>query len=316
MTTTRTSVLIVAGGALLAGTLLGSGAIAQDKIKIGFSQGTMESSWRVNMVERNKKWHEANIADKADLIITNGENDASKQVADVESLLAQGIKILVISPVTADALTPVVKQAMDAGVKVLTLDRSVNTPVTSHIGADNILIGTTAGQFVCKLLGGKGTVGEIQGVAGASATVDRHDAFNATIAKECPDVKVVADGIGDYVREPAMKLTEDWIQRFPEGQLDVIYAHNDGMALGAVAALEAAGRLDDVKVVGIDGEEAAYQAIKDGKMAATFTYHFVAPEGMMYAWDVASGKTLDAKIVLPTAQIDATNVDKFLGTGF
>jgi len=96
----------------------------------------------------------------------------------------------------------------------------------------------------------------------------------------------------------------------------VIYAHNDGMALGAVAALEAAGRLDDVKVVGIDGEEAAYQAIKDGKMAATFTYHFVAPEGMMYAWDVAQGKTLDAKIVLPTAQIDATNVDQFLGTGF
>ena len=101
MTTTRTSVLIVAGGALLAGTMLGSVAIAQDKIKIGFSQGTMESSWRVNMVERNKQWYEANIADKADLIITNGENDASKQVADVESLLAQGIKILVISPVTA-----------------------------------------------------------------------------------------------------------------------------------------------------------------------------------------------------------------------
>jgi ribose transport system substrate-binding protein len=205
---------------------------------------------------------------------------------------------------------------MDAGVQVLTLDRSVNTPVTSHIGADNILIGTTAGKFVCETLGGKGSVAEIQGVAGASATVDRHDAFNATIAKECPDVKVVADGIGDYVREPAMRFTEDLIQRFPEGQLDLIYTHNDGMALGAVSALEAAGRLDDVKVVGIDGEEAAYQAIKDGKMAATFTYHFVAPEGMMYAWDLAQGKTLDKKIVLPTAQIDSSNVDQYLGTGF
>jgi ribose transport system substrate-binding protein len=308
-------VLVLTAAALLAGTA-SVPAIAQDKVKIGFSQGTMESSWRVNMVERNKKWFDENIADKAELTITNAENNASKQVTDVEGLLASGIEILVISPVTADALTPVVKQAMDAGVKVLTLDRSVNTPVTSHIGADNILIGNTAGKFVCELLGGEGTVGEIQGVAGASATVDRHDAFNATIAKECPGVKVVADGIGDYVREPAMRLTEDWIQRFPEGELDVIYAHNDGMALGAVAALEAAGRLDDVKVVGIDGEEAAYQAIKDGKMAATFTYHFVAPEGMMYAWDIAQGKTLDAKIVLPTAQIDATNVDEFLGTGF
>lgn len=315
MKTFRRSLLVLTGAALLAGTAFGS-VYAQDKIKIGFSQGTMESSWRVNMVERNKAWWEANIADKVDLIITNAENNASKQVADVESLLAQGIKILVISPVTADALTPVVKQAMDAGVRVLTLDRSVNTPVTSHIGADNILIGNTAGKFVCETLGGKGNVAEIQGVAGASATVDRHDAFNATIAAECPDVKVVADGIGDYVREPAMRFTEDLIQRFPEGQLDLIYTHNDGMALGAVAALEAAGRLDDVKVVGIDGEEAAYQAIKDGKMAATFTYHFVAPEGMMYAWDLAQGKTLEEKIVLPTAQIDATNVDQFLGTGF
>ncbi len=315
MNTLGRTVLVLTAAALLAGTA-SVPTIAQDKVKIGFSQGTMESSWRVNMVERNKKWFDENIADKAELTITNAENNASKQVTDVEGLLASGIEILVISPVTADALTPVVKQAMDAGVKVLTLDRSVNTPVTSHIGADNILIGNTAGKFVCELLGGEGTVGEIQGVAGASATVDRHDAFNATIAKECPGVKVVADGIGDYVREPAMRLTEDWIQRFPEGELDVIYAHNDGMALGAVAALEAAGRLDDVKVVGIDGEEAAYQAIKDGKMAATFTYHFVAPEGMMYAWDIAQGKTLDAKIVLPTAQIDATNVDEFIGTGF
>ena len=87
---------------------------AEDKIKIGFSQGTMESSWRVNMVEGNKKYAEANLPD-VDLIITNGENNASKQVSDVESLIAQGVKVLIISPVTADALTPVVKQAMDAG---------------------------------------------------------------------------------------------------------------------------------------------------------------------------------------------------------
>lgn len=311
------SLYLLAGADSVLATSIAAPAVhAQDKPKIGFSQGTMESSWRVNMVERNKKWFDENIANQAELIITNGENNAAKQVADVESLLAQGIDILVISPVTADALTPVVKQAMDAGVKVLTLDRSVNTPVTSHIGADNILIGETAGKYVCQLLNGEGQVAEIQGVAGASATVDRHDAFNATIAKECPNVKVVADGIGDYVREPAMRFTEDLIQRFGEGEIDVIYAHNDGMALGAVSALEAAGRLDDVAVVGIDGEEAAYQAIKDGKMVATFTYHFVAPEGMMYAWDVAQGKTLPEQIVLPTAQIDPTNVDQFLGTGF
>ena len=121
MNTLVKSTLVVATAALLAGTA-SAPVLAQDKVKIGFSQGTMESSWRVNMVERNKKWFDENIADKAELTITNAENNASKQVTDVEGLLASGIQILVISPVTADALTPVVKQAMDSGV---TLPKSV-----------------------------------------------------------------------------------------------------------------------------------------------------------------------------------------------
>jgi ribose transport system substrate-binding protein len=290
-------------------------AVAQDKIKIGFSQGTMESSWRVNMVEGNRKWAEENLPD-VELIVTNGENNASKQVSDVESLLAQGIEVLIISPVTADALTPVVKQAMDAGIPVLTLDRKVNTPVTVHIGADNVLIGKTAGEFVCEKLGGKGNVIEIQGTAGASATVDRHDAFHAVLAEKCPDVKVIADQVANYVREPAIKFMEDMLQRFPSGEIDLVYAHNDDMALGAVTALEAAGRLDEVLVVGIDGENAAYDAIRDGKMVATFTYHFVAPEGVQYGYKVARGEAVDAEIVLPTHQVDAGNVADWLGKGF
>jgi ribose transport system substrate-binding protein len=303
---------LLAGAAL---AVLATTASAQDKILIGFSQGTMESSWRVNMVEGNRKFAEAHLPD-VELIITNGENNASKQVSDVESLIAQGVKTLIISPVTADALTPVVKQAMEAGIPVVTLDRKVNTDVTLHIGADNVLIGKTAGEFVCETLGGTGNVIEIQGTAGASATIDRHDAFHAVLAEKCPDVKVVADQVANYVREPAIKFTEDMLQRFGPGEIDLVYAHNDDMALGAVTALEAAGRLDEVKVVGIDGENAAYDAIKDGKMVATFTYHFVAPEGVQYGYKVAKGEKLDPEIVLPTHQVDATNVDEWLGKGF
>ncbi len=291
------------------------GASADDKIKIGFSQGTMESAWRVNMVEGNRKWAEANLPD-VELIVTNGENQASKQVSDVESLIAQNVKTLIISPVTADALTPVVKQAMDAGIPVVTLDRKVNTDVTLHIGADNKLIGKTAGEFVCKTLGGKGNVIEIQGTAGASATVDRHDEFRKVLAEQCPDVKVVADQVCNYVREPAIKFMEDMLQRFKPGEIQLVYAHNDDMALGAVTALEAAGRLNEVKVVGIDGENAAYDAIKAGKMVATFTYHFVAPEGVQYGYKIAKGEKLDKEIILPTNQIDASNVDQWIGKGF
>lgn len=298
----------------LGAVVMAGGAQAQ-AYRIGFSQGTMESSWRVNMVEGNRLYAEQNLPD-VELIITNGENNASKQVSDVESLLAQDVDVLVISPVTADALTPVVKLAMDSGIPVLTLDRGVNTPVTVHIGADNKLIGRTAGAYVCEVLGGTGNVIEIQGTAGASATIDRHDEFHAVLAEQCPGVQVVADQVANYVREPAIKFMEDMLQRFGPGEIDLVYAHNDDMALGAVTALEAAGRLEEVMVVGIDGEEAAYQAIDEGRMVATFTYHFVAPEGIQYAYQVAKGEALPGEIILPTHQVTKENVADFLGTGF
>jgi ribose transport system substrate-binding protein len=196
------------------------------------------------------------------------------------------------------------------------MDRKVNTDVTLHIGADNRKIGVAAAKFICEKLNGKGNVIELQGTAGASATVDRHEAFIQTLEKDCPGVKVIADQVCDYTREPALKFTEDMIQRFPAGEFQVVYAHNDEMALGAVTALEAAGRLKDVMVVGIDGQNTAYEAIKQGKMAATFTYHFVAPEGVQYAYKIAKGEKLPKEIVLETKQADASNVDQFLGTGF
>jgi ribose transport system substrate-binding protein len=304
---------LVGAAAFIAGFAAASSA--EEKIKMGFSQGTMESSWRVNMVEGNRKYAEKNLPD-VNLIITNGENNASKQVSDVESLIARGVKVLVISPVTAEALTPVVKQAMSAGIPVVTLDRKVNTDVTLHIGADNKLIGETAGRYVCKVLNGKGNVIEIQGTAGASATIDRHDHFVAVLSKECPGVNVVASQVANYIREPALKFMEDMIQRFKPGEFQLVYAHNDDMALGAVTALEAAGRLKDVKVVGIDGEENAYKAIQTGKMDATFTYHFVAPEGIQYGYRIAKGEKLPKEIVLETKQVDASNINAFLGTGF
>ena len=308
-----TCLAVLGAAALLAGTP--SAPLAQDKITIGFSQGTLHSSWRVKMVEGNREYAEKNMPD-VELIITNGEDSAAKQVADVESLMARGIDILLISPVTAEALTPVVKQVMDAGTPVVTMDRKVNTDVTLHIGADNKLIGEAAAHFIGKTLGGQGNVIEIQGTAGASATVDRHEVFRAVLAEYYPGVKVIADQVCNYTREPALKFLEDMVQRFGPGEIQVIYAHNDEMALGAVTALEAAGRLGEVQVVGIDGQETAYEAIKNGKMAATFTYHFVAPEGVQYAHKIAKGETFAPEIMLETKQVDASNVDQFLGIGF
>src|SRR5215469_8212697 len=124
---------------------------AEEKIVIGFSQATMNHPWRVAMVDGNKKYAAEHYPD-LDLIVTDGQNSATKQVSDVESLITRGIKVLMISPLQAQALTPIVKQVMDAKIPVVTLDREVNTKVTCRIGAENKPIGVDAGKLIVEKL--------------------------------------------------------------------------------------------------------------------------------------------------------------------
>jgi ribose transport system substrate-binding protein len=309
----------ISAGTALLGTLIAlanslPSATAADKLVIGFSQGTMNHPWRVAMVDGNKKYAAEHYPD-VDLVVTDGQNQATKQVSDVESLISRGIKVLVISPLQAQALTPIVKQAMEANIPVVTLDRAVNTKVTCQVGAQNKPIGVEAGQFIAQKLNGKGNVIEVQGTAGASATIDRHDGFREAL-KDSPGIKVVADQFCDYLREPAVKFVEDMLQRFGPGQLQAIYAHNDEMALGAIKAVEAAGRSKEIVIIGIDGQNSAFQAVKDGKLAATFIYPFCAPEGIEYAYKIAKGEPVPSVVELTSTQVDPSNIDQYLGKGF
>jgi ribose transport system substrate-binding protein len=312
------SIMTRAGSGLFCAALsllsIGSNAPAAEKIVIGFSQATMNSTWRVAMVEGNKNYVAEHCPD-VELVVTDGQNQAAKQVSDVGSLMAQGIKVLIISPVQAQPLTPIVKQVMEANIPVVTLDREVNTKVTCQIGAQNRPIGVAAGEFIIEKLQGTGNVIEIEGTVGASATTDRHEGFRDAL-KEAPRISVVADQFCDYLREPAVKFVEEVLQRFGPGQIQAIYAHNDAMALGAMQVVEAAGRLKEIAIVGIDGENSAFQAIKDGKLAATFTYPFCAPQGIQYAYNLAIGEQVPDQIVLKSTRVDSSNVDQYLGKGF
>src|SRR6266436_8478411 len=113
--------------------------------------------------------------------------------------MSRSIKVLIISPVQAEPLTPIVRKVMEANISVVTLDREVNTAVTCRIGAENRPIGVNAGKFIIEKLNGTGNVIEIEGTVGASATIDRHEGFRDAL-KEAPRIKVVADQYCDYLR--------------------------------------------------------------------------------------------------------------------
>jgi ribose transport system substrate-binding protein len=309
---------IVLGSTALTACNRDTGAAASgeggDRMIIGFSQGTMNHPWRVAMVDGNVGYAKENFSN-VEVKVTDGQNSASTQASNVEALIAQHPKAIVLSPLTADALTPVAKKAMDAGIPVITLDREVNTPVTSHIGADNKQIAEEAGKFMGEKLGGSGNIIEIQGTAGASATIDRNSGFVEAISK-FPGLKIVASTDGDYQRNNATKFIENNIQRFKSGEVTAVYAHNDEMALGARLALEQAGVADKVTIVSIDGQNEAIQAVADGKLTATFTYPYGVPEAMEAAYKAAKGEAIEKSIVLKSQPIDQDNAKDFIGTGF
>jgi ribose transport system substrate-binding protein len=289
------------------------GGSGQAKV-IGFSQANGSDEWRTN---QNKKVAE-NCNPVAQTFISDALGDDAVQSSHVDEFTSRPVSVLLLTPNTAAGLTEAAKRAMDKKIPVITLDRSVDTPVTQHIGADNKLIGRTAAEYVSKtILGGNGgKVIEIQGTAGASATTDRHDEFVNWLAENDPSVEIVQSVTADYKRELALTAMNDLLQAYGPGEVDVIYTHNDAMALGVVAALETAGRLDEFKVVGIDGQNEAIQAIKDGKIVVTFTYDNAGKEACESAKKLLAGETIEEQWVLETNTIDASNVDDWIGKGF
>ncbi len=248
----RSTKWAILGAAAASSLYFAAPAFADDKIIIGFSQASSNAAHRNTMTARNREYAEKNLPDTK-LIITNAEGSSAKQISDVESLEVQGMKVLMISAQDSAAITPTIKDVMAKGIKVVTLERSLPTPVTLHIGPHNKPIGELAGKFLVERLGGKGNVVEIKGDPAVAPAIERHDGFADAI--KGADIKVVAETHADWDQEKALKFMEDTLQRFPPGQIQAVYAHNDNMAFGALRAIQAAGRdKEGILIVGIDGE--------------------------------------------------------------
>ena len=250
-----------------------------------------------------------------ELIMGDGQNDPSIQTTLVDNYISQGVNVIIINAVEKDALAPAVKRAMDAGIKVIEVDRTVSTPVTTTIKANDYDIGFNAGKRMIEVLGGKGTVVELQGAAAASPTIDRHKGFMDAI-KDSPDIKVIADNYADYDQAKGLQVMEDFLQRFPAGQINAVFTHADIMTFGAIQAIEAAGRQNEIKIVSIDGENAAIDQIAEGKMDSSVIYPVVAPMGMIAAAKAIAGEPLPEFIKLDAPTVTKENAAEFKGKSF
>jgi ABC-type sugar transport system substrate-binding protein len=186
-------------------------------------------------------------------------------------MIAQGAQALIISPLNSEGLDPALKAAQDAKVPVMTIDRLLTTKTACKdylgwIGSDFVVQGERAADALIKATGDQGEVAILLGASGVNVTVDRTKGFKDRLAAKGSKLKVVAEQTADFTREKGQKVTEQLISANPG--ITAIYAENDEMALGAVAALKGADKKPgDVKIITIDGTKGAVQGILDGWIA-------------------------------------------------
>ena len=292
--------LVLAVLVLASGTGCGRGRKA--KYFVGFSQCNLGEPWRVAMnaevAARAKDFPQMEIA------YSDAQQDNAKQVADVENFLRQKIDLLIISPNEAKPLTPIVQKAFAQKIPVVILDRAIEGDTyTCFIGADNREIGKAAGQLAVKLLNGKGDVVEIKGLPGSPPARDRSEGFRGAIAAS-PGIRIVHEPVANWLREEAVAQMESALAAHPH--IDLVYAHNDPMAVGAYLAAKAKGREKEMKFIGIDGLpglDGGRQAVADGKLAATFVYPTGGKQAVEIAAKILAGEKVPHKIVLATEMI-------------
>lgn len=288
----------------------------EESIKIGFSQPTLESPFYISLIEGAEA-----EAEKlgVDLQVVDAQNDIEKQNSDVQSLLTNDIDVLLLNPTNPSAVTPSIKAAEQANVPVITVDRDTDQDVTAYIGRDNEDMSRVAGEVAVELLGGegkaKGKIIELQGDAGGTVMMARHDGFHEIIAKE-DGIEVIEGPYSDYIRAKAVSAMQDLLQAHPD--VDLVYAHNDDMALGAIQVLKQANKLDDVKIVGIDGLMEAIKQIDQGTFDATVLNDPIklGELAVQTAVKVANGEEVEKYIDGGTGLVTSDNVSDYLDEDF
>ncbi|HIY93601.1 D-ribose ABC transporter substrate-binding protein [Companilactobacillus sp. HBUAS56275] len=272
-------------------------------IKVGASLSTLSNPFFVSV---KKGINDLAKKNGTNVQISDAQNDTAKQNNDIEDLITKKVDVLIINPVDSSAITPAVKDANDAGIPVITVDRSSDGgKVLTLVASNSTKGGQMAAKFLIDKLGNNAKVAELQGIPGASATRERGKGFD-NYAKGKLDI--VAKQTAGFDRAKGLTTTENILQ----GNSDIvgIFSQNDEMALGAVQAVKAANK--DIAIVGFDGEEDGVKAVKSGKMAATVAQQ---PEEMgrlalQAAYDHFNGKKVKKNIESPLKLVTTDSLNK------
>ncbi len=304
-------------------------AVAQDSgpaVTIGFSAPAADHGWIAAVTDNAAKAAES--FDDVTFVATEGTNDVNDQIAQVETLINQGVDVLAILPFDGAALTDVATQAMEAGIPVVNIDRIFDSPQAyrSYIGGDNYGMGVSAGNYIGQRLTDEGVenpvIAEIAGIDNLPLTQARSQGF--ADALDTYGFSVTARQAAEFTVESGQQVTANLLQA--EGEIDAIWNHDDDQGIGVLAAIDEAGR-DEFFMVGGAGSANAMREIQEGNsvLEATVLYSpTMAGSGINMARLIAQGKGMDSLVELEvpasittfSAVVTADNVEEYLPLGF
>ncbi|MFZ5967560.1 MAG: sugar ABC transporter substrate-binding protein [Bacillota bacterium] len=286
---------------------------AKDKIVVGAAMPIFDDKWLSYLYDAIRAYDEAN--DDVEVIMVDAKNDSGKQLSQVETFITQGVDVILTIPVDVPGFGPVAKAAHDAGIPLVVMNRAPVEAdmelVTSFVGSDSIVAGTMQAEKVMEMIGGKGNVVIMNGELGQEAAIMRTQGNKDVVAKY-PDVKIVKENTAKWQRAEGMTLMENWLQSGEK--IDAVLSNNDEMAIGAIMALEAEGKLDQVVVAGVDATPDALEYVKEGKLEITVFQDAVGQGkgGIETAVKVAKGENVDKIVWIPYELVTKDNYEQYL----
>jgi ABC-type sugar transport system substrate-binding protein len=283
------------------GTDTGAGAGASKKITMGFAQVGAESGWRT----ANTKSIQGS-AEKADITLkfSDAQGKQANQIQSIRSYIQQKVDVIAFSPVVESGWDNILIEAKKANIPVILTDRAVDSKDTTlyktFLGSDFVKEGTKAGEWLVQdsaAATGDVNIAELQGTTGSAPAIDRQKGFKDAIASN-PKLKIIATQTGEFTRAGGKQVMEAFLKAH-KGKINVVFAHNDDMALGAIEAIEGAGLKPgtDIKIVSIDAVKDGMTALADGKINFIVECNpLLGPQLMDIAKKVLAGETVPTRI--------------------
>lgn len=295
----------------IAATMFAACGSGERRFVIGVAQCS-EDSWRAKLNE--ELLTATYLYDNVNIEFASADDDDDRQIEQINDFVGQGVDLLIVSPNQMNRISDAIDKAYDSGIPVILLDRKTGSgKYTAFIGADNVDIGRSIGEFVAAALGGHGRVVEIQGLAGSSPAIDRHRGFMEAIGRH-PGIEVADSRCADWLQPGGQAVMDSVLDALPTGSddIDCVFGHNDRMAVGAYEAIRRRGGGKGVIFAGVDAlptKDGGIARVQDGTLTVSCIYPTRGDLVIRLAMDILEGRPYKKENTLKAALVTRDNAD-------